>query len=95
MGELREMNHEDKKKALEAIVSLESGGNWSRRAARRLRRILEKNPIEFWQAYLEIKHPPSTEARLLINSGAITEESTFADLRAVMESNPNQGEDAE
>jgi hypothetical protein len=81
---------EEKEMALAKIAELENGGAWQRRQARRLRRILEENPQEFWDSYFSVVNPPSPETAALVRSGTINEDSTFADMKHII----NKGADA-
>lgn len=78
------MTKEDKEIALAKIAELEKGGVWQRRAARRLRKILKNNPGEFWPTYLETINQPSVESAVMMRSGQVTAESTFADMRTIL-----------
>lgn len=81
-------------RAVAVIESLYDGTEASKDKIVRLVNELIERPEMFWQRYLEIHNPPSQLAIALINSGAVDDQTTFADLKRIMEANSEQGEDA-
>jgi hypothetical protein len=86
------MDQKDKQMAFAKIAELEQGGAWRQRQGRRLRKILEKNPQEFWPTYFDAVNQPDPEAAALMRSGTVTERTTFAELpgRACGKSQPGR-----
>jgi hypothetical protein len=86
------MSNEDKEQALTAIADFERGGGvWRQRQARRLRKLLKKQPDKFWPDYFDVINQPSAEASALIRSRVVDETTTFDQLHKIL----SKGADAE
>lgn len=87
--------------ALGALEKWESAGAgaYRRRTAKRLRRLLEREPDQFWQSFLEVtdyeSNPLRVEVDALLRTGRVTPSTTFSELQALSGSNPARGGDAE
>lgn len=78
------MTPEDREKALAAISSLPNRSSaYGRRLVKRLARILDRRPGDFWQAYLEEVNQPVPEIAALIRSGTVTGETKFGEMAAI------------
>lgn len=75
---------DDKEAINQALGSLPDSAFY-RRIKNRLRRLALRDPREFWIQYLDFRCQPSPEVAALVRSGAVNEQTTFAELPAIVD----------
>jgi hypothetical protein len=79
------MDQQEKEQALAAIADFERGGGvWRQGQARRLRKLLKKQPDKFWPEYFDTINRPDVEASVLVRTGAVNEQTTFGQMQEIL-----------